>query len=228
LPTLPLLLIMNAIRDFRIVIADDHPVIRHAITHALSSIPNARVEAAARSGTELLGLLAQSKWDMIITDFTMNSAQSDTDGLALIAQLRHRYARIPVIVFTMLNNDDALIRLARTGVAAIVDKCEGVDEFRTATLEVMHRRRPYYSQRIRARLQHFAKGGETRTGKDLLTKKEIEVIRLFASGASLTDIARHVSRSISTVATQKSVAMKKLHVRTNAELVKYVQENGLT
>jgi two-component system capsular synthesis response regulator RcsB len=61
----------------------------------------------------------------------------------------------------------------------------------------------------------------------MLTKKELEVVRHFALGASLTEIARKVNRSISTVATQKSAAMKKLRLRTNAELVLYAQENGL-
>ena len=90
----------------------------------------------------------------------------------------------------------------------------------------MQHRRPYFSAKIRARL-HRSDGNKKDGGKAALTKKEINVIRLFASGASLTEIARQVNRSVSTVATQKSTAMKKLHLATNADLVKYSQVNGL-
>ncbi|SKC83911.1 two component transcriptional regulator, LuxR family [Burkholderia sp. CF099] len=225
-PTLSSLPIMNAIRDFRIAIADDHPVIRHAVISALTGMPGFIVDAAVKSGNELLQLLSQGTWDLIITDLTMGTAQDDIDGLDLIARLRKRYPDIPVVVFTMLANDDVLIRVSRSGVAGIVDKREGIEEFRIAAREVMQHRRPYFSAKIRARL-HRLDGNEKNGGKPALTKKEMNVIRLFASGASLTEIARQVNRSVSTVATQKSTAMKKLHLETNADLVKYSQVNGL-
>ena len=224
-PTPPAL-IMNATSDFRIVIADDHPVIRHAVMHALNALPGFTVDAAVKSGTELLGVLSQGNWDLVITDFTMDTGKRDADGLSLIGQLRRQHPDIPVVVFTMLNNDDVLARLSRSGIAGIVDKCEGIEEFRSAALGVMHHRRPYFSEKIRARLQQLPHGREG--GKSILTKKELEVTRLFASGASLTEIAHQVNRSISTIATQKSTAMKKLFLRTNADLVRYAQENGLT
>ncbi|ALL66982.1 two component transcriptional regulator, LuxR family [Paraburkholderia caribensis MBA4] len=218
---------MDAARDFRIAIADDHPVIRHAVINALSSMPGYIVDGAARSGNELLQVLSEGNWDLIITDLTMGTARSDIDGLALIARLRKRHPDIPVVVFTMLANDDVLIRVSRSGVAGIVDKREGVDEFRIAAHEVMQHRRPYFSANIRARLHRRPEGNDKASGKPVLTKKEMDVIRLFAAGASLTEIARQVNRSISTVATQKSTAMKKLELATNADLVKYSQLNGL-
>jgi len=217
---------MNATRDFRIAIADDHPVIRHAVISALTGIPGFIVDAAVKSGKELLQLLSEGTWDLIITDLTMGTAQDDIDGLDLIARLRKRYPDIPVVVFTMLASDDVLTRVSRSGVAGIVDKREGIEEFCIAAREVMQHRRPYFSAKIRARL-HRSDGNKKDGGKAALTKKEINVIRLFASGASLTEIARQVNRSVSTVATQKSTAMKKLHLETNADLVKYSQVNGL-
>jgi two-component system, NarL family, captular synthesis response regulator RcsB len=217
---------MNATRDFRIAIADDHPVIRHAVISALTGIPGFIVDAAVKSGKELLQLLSEGTWDLIITDLTMGTAQDDIDGLDLIARLRKRDPDIPVVVFTMLASDDVLTRVSRSGVAGIVDKREGIEEFCIAAREVMQHRRPYFSAKIRARL-HRSDGNKKDGGKAALTKKEINVIRLFASGASLTEIARQVNRSVSTVATQKSTAMKKLHLETNADLVKYSQVNGL-
>lgn len=218
---------MNATRELRIAIADDHPVIRHAVISALSNFPGFTVDAAVKSGLELLDSLSHGRWDLIVTDFSMDATQRETDGLALIARLRKQCPRIPIVVFTMLNNDDTLIRLSRSGVAGIVDKTEGITEFQNAVREVTSHRRPYFSQRIRVRLSRRAEDDASQSSKPMLTKKELEVIRHFAAGASLTDIARQVNRSISTVATQKSTAMKKLQLQTNAELVKYAQEHGL-
>lgn len=218
---------MNLTRDFRIAIADDHPVIRHAVIDALHGIPGFKVEAAAKSGSQLLNSLSDGTWDLIVTDFSMDTSQRDSDGLSLISRLRQYYPRVPIIVFTMLNNDDALTRLSRSGVAGIVDKCEGIEEFRSAATEVVHNGRTYFSARVRSRLLQRPESNDKPFGKHALTKREIEVIRYFASGVSLTDIARKVNRAISTVATQKNTAMKKLHARTNADLVKYAQENGL-
>jgi len=218
---------MTTLRDFRIAIADDHPVIRHAVVDALNGLPRFKVEAAVSSGMQLLNLLASDEWDLIVTDISMDTSQSSTDGLSLIARLRSQYAHVPIVVFTMLNNDDSLIRLSRSGIAGIVDKTDGIEEFRAAVMEVMSNRRPYFSKNIRARLQERLDASTAPGSPQMLTKKEIAVIRQIAAGASLTEIARQMNRSISTVATQKSTAMKKLHVQTNAQLIRYAQENGL-
>jgi two-component system capsular synthesis response regulator RcsB len=98
----------------------------------LTGIPGFLVDAAVKSGKELLQLLSEGTWDLIITDLTMGTAQDDIDGLDLIARLRKRYPDIPVVVFTMLASDDVLIRVSRSGVAGIVEKREGIEEFRIA------------------------------------------------------------------------------------------------
>lgn len=218
---------MNNNREFRVAIADDHPVIRQAVINAIENLPGFAVGAKAHSGQELLDRLTEGSWDLIVTDLSMESARSETDGLNLVAILCKRHPSVPVIVFTMLNNDDVLLRLSRSGVAGIVDKCEGVAEFQSAVLKVMNHQRPFFSERIRSRLQ-LRCGNVAAQGRSLtLTKKELDVIRYVAAGTSLTQIAQRINRSISTVATQKSTAMKKLGLQTNADLVKYAQENGL-
>lgn len=217
----------NTQRDIRIAIADDHPIIRHAVSNALSAIPGFSVGATATSGTELLDALAHGNWNLIVTDFSMHDTQCDHDGLKLIARLRRQHPGVPIIVFTMLTNNEVLHRVAQTGVAGIVDKCEGIGEFQLAALEIVRHGREYRSSGVRARLQHDPVGAQPGGVTPRLSKKELEIIRAFAAGTSLTDIARQVNRSMSTVATQKGAAMKKLNVRTNVELVKYARDSGL-
>ena len=218
---------MNKNREFKVAIADDHPVIRQAVINAIENLPGFTVGAHAHSGRELLDRLAEGMWDLIVTDLSMDSTRSDTDGLNLISSLYRRHPSVPIVVFTMLNNDDVLFRLSRSGVAGIVDKCEGVGEFQLAIQAVMNQRRPAFSERVRSRLLRRSGSFASQSTGPVLTKKEMDVIRCFAAGASLTQIALQVNRSVSTIATQKSSAMKKLGLATNADLVKYVQENGL-
>ncbi|CAG9267798.1 MULTISPECIES: response regulator transcription factor [Paraburkholderia] len=218
---------MNNNREFRVAIADDHPVIRQAVVNAIENLPGFAVGANAHSGQELLDRLTEGSWDLIVTDLSMQSTRSETDGLNLVASLCKRHPSVPVIVFTMLNNDDVLLRLSRSGVAGIVDKCEGIAEFQSAILQVVNHQRPFFSERIRSRLRLRCSHAVSQGGAHTLTKKELDVIRYFAAGVALTQIAQRVNRSISTVATQKSAAMKKLGLQTNADLVKYAQENGL-
>jgi two-component system capsular synthesis response regulator RcsB len=217
----------NSNRATRVAIADDHPIIRHALGNALTAIPGFSVEAVATSGTELLEALAHGDWDLVVTDFSMHDAQSDHDGLKLITRLRRQHPGVPIIVFTMLTNDDILHRVAQTGVAGILDKCEGIGEFQQAALEIVRHGRAYRSSGVRIRLQQGVVAAQPGGVAPRLSTKELEIIRAFATGATLTDIARQVNRSMSTVATQKGAAMKKLNVRTNAELVKYARDSGL-
>jgi two-component system capsular synthesis response regulator RcsB len=217
---------MHAARDFRIAVADDHPIIRHAVVSALGSLPGCTVAAAARSGQELLHVLSEGIWGLVVTDFSMDSGQNDADGFALILRLRKLHPHVPILVFTMSTSDDVLYRLSQSGVAGIVDKSAGIEEFQRVAREIMLDHRPSYSEKILGYLQSQTER-RTRTLEEGLTKKELEVVRQFAAGTSLTDIANLQHRSISTVATQKANAMKKLNLRTNAELVKYAQENGL-
>jgi two-component system, NarL family, captular synthesis response regulator RcsB len=209
----------------RIAIADDHPVIRHAVSNALNTMPGFTIGAAVKSGTELLDALTTGTWDLIVTDLSMQGVNGEHDGLKLIGTLQRLHPGVPVIVFTMLTNDDILHRLSKTGVAGIVDKREGIGEFQTAVLEIIHHGRRQQSGGTESGVELPAPdaGGNLRR----LTKKELEIIRAFAAGASLTDIARQVNRSVSTVATQKGAAMKKLNMRTNADLVRYARESGL-
>lgn len=220
-------LMTNSTCDTMIAIADDHPIIRHAVRHSLNCIPGFIVGASAGSGTELLHALSNGEWNLIVTDFSMHGTQSEHDGLPLITQLRQQHPHVPIIVFTMLTNDDILLRLSKAGVAGIVDKSEGIGEFQHAAQEIIRHGRPYCSRGVHARLRRESAVVDQDSRLPLLSKKELDVIRAFAAGASLTDIARQANRSMSTVATQKGAAMKKLNVSTNAELVKYARDSGL-
>lgn len=215
-------------RHTRVIVADDHPIVRMAMKQLLESLPNATVAAAVASGHALLQALEQSGTDLIVTDYAMQQASPDEDWLRLLARLRRLYPSIPVVVFTMVTNGAILHQLCRLGAAGVVGKGEDIAILGQVCQRVLAGDRPpILSPDIAARLAAAAGEPAAAASAPTLTAKEIEVVRLFASGSSLTDIAQQLNRSLTTVATQKRSAMRKLRVESNADLVAYARDRGL-
>jgi len=211
-----------------VIVADDHPIVRMAIKQLLDSLPGLSVGAVAASGRELLDALERAGAELIVTDYSMQQDNPDEDGLRLIARLARRYPAIPVVVFTMVTNGAILDQLGRLGAAGVVGKGEDIAVLGQVCRRVLAgERRPVLSPGIAARLADAAGEPLAAQSARRLTPKEIEVVRLFAGGASLTDIARQLNRSLTTVATQKRSAMRKLRVASNADLVAYARDRGL-
>lgn len=213
----------------RVIVADDHPIVRIAMKQLLESLPGLTVGASAASGRELLDALAQSPVDLIVTDYTMQQSTPDEDGLRLLSRLRRTCPAIPVVVFTMMTNGAILHQLCRLGAAGVVGKDEDIAVLGDVCRRVLAGGAgPVLSPGVAARLAHAC--GEPAAAAfaaPRLTAKEIEVVRRFAGGASLTEIAQQLNRSLTTVATQKHSAMRKLRAASNADLVAYARERGL-
>ena len=112
----------NAMRDVRIVVADDHPVVLTAISDYLNTMPGFKVVAQADSGARLIDALRDTECELIVTDFSMQGGLEDEDGLRLVGRLRRLCPDTPVVVFTMLTNGGILHELARLGVAGLIGK----------------------------------------------------------------------------------------------------------
>jgi two-component system capsular synthesis response regulator RcsB len=213
-------------RTISVVIADDHPVIQLAVKSTLSEIPNVQISATCSSGKELFAALDAQQPDLIVTDFTMERSQGNDDGLRLIQRLRQSSPGTPIVVFTMLTNGGLLTRIKESGVAAIVGKNEEPAVLRQICIDAMSGLGPRLSPAIEVRM---ATAGALADGvTSPLSPKEIEVVRMFAAGSTITEIAGYLHRSLATVATQKRSAMRKLNITSNADLVTYARDNGLT
>jgi two-component system capsular synthesis response regulator RcsB len=213
----------------RVVIADDHPLVLLAMEKSLSEAREFTVVGAASCGEELLQLLATGEVDMVVTDFVMSkpgAGSARDDGFPLLAFIRRQYPDIPIVVFSMVSNGGVLSKIVDMGVQAIVGK----DEAAASLLSICRRlasghKPPLLSPSIAERLGTSELPQAKVAG--VLSKKELEVVRLFASGLSLTDIAKRLNRAITTVATQKQSAMKKLNMQSNADLIRYATAEGL-
>lgn len=215
-----------ATQELRIVVADDHPIVLSAITDCLNSLPGYRVEAKADSGARLLAVLAETPCDLIVTDLSMQDDEGGEDGLRLIGRLRRLYPATPIVVFTMLTNGGILHELCQLGVAGLVGKDDPIPTLADICQRVRGASSTILSSRIAERLaMEGTTAGDFRSANPL-SPRELEVVRLFAQGLTVTDISKRLHRSVTTVATQKRAAMRKLHLESNADLIRYASEHG--
>lgn len=206
----------------RIILADDHPVVRSGLRLLLESGGMVEVVAEAGSPASLFQALARSKVDLLLTDFLMPGGDG-VDGLDMLSRLRAHWPRLPVVVLTMAGNPNVLQAILGTGVRGLLDKSDALPELSMAIAAVANGR-SYIGSGVRNALDAHMRND---VGGVALSRRETEVLRLFASGMTVSEIARHLNRSVKTISHQKVGAMTKLGLHNDLEIYAYARENGL-
>lgn len=217
----------------RIIIADDHPVVVFGIKALLREHgAGIQVVGEAGSGRELLALLPHCECDLLITDYSMPDAAGAEDGMAWLKRLRRDYPALPVIVLTMIHNPALVRGMLGAGVNGVVGKAAMTHELLLAIGAVVAGR-SYVGEHMREALAE-AQGQDAGQDRSLagddpsaLSRREAEVVRLYASGLTITQIAERVHRSVKTVSQQKNNAMRKLGLTSNSQLYEYARVWGL-
>ncbi|MET0937291.1 MAG: response regulator [Luteibacter sp.] len=202
-----------------VIIADDHPVVVAGVETILKA-HRYKVLARAYDTDALFDALADHPCDVVVTDYSMPEG-TQPDGMPMIRRIRTLRPDVGIVVLTMLSNPAILRTLLDMGVAAIFDKRTSLREIPVA-VHAADIGRAYLSPAIR-RLFHDAdcadKVDELSTR---LSPREVEVLRAYAQGHGLTDIAASMRRSIKTISRQKRSAMAKLGLANDAQLFHYL------
>ena len=223
----------------QIIIANDHPVVLMGLKALLENQGSAfRLAGEAHGGRELLALLSERACDLLITDFSMPGEPDSDDGLLLLNRVRRAHPALPIVVLTMLRNPALIRGMLAVGVQAVVDKASMMKELLLA-VHAVTAGRSYLSESLRAdMLEQGAGGGSASSpvgsagstpssGSVVLSAREAEIVRLYAGGLTITQIAEQVHRSVKTVSQQKNDAMRKLGLDSNSQLYEYARRNGL-
>jgi two-component system, NarL family, captular synthesis response regulator RcsB len=209
----------------RVVVADDHPVILFGAEHALLKFPRIEIVGRARQSTDLIKMLQSIACDVLVTDLAMPGGQYG-DGLPLIGYLRRNFPDLRIVVLTMLENAALLKRLSELGVTSVVNKSDDLSHIGLAVQHVS-RNLEYMSPSVKAALDALRMNSGGKTDGVMLSRRELEVVRLFVSGMMIKEISEQLNRSIKTISTQKNAAMRKLGIDRDSELFQYAQSNGL-
>ena len=204
----------------RVVIADDHCVVRIGLRMLINATRRCVVVAEAEGTDSLMRILSSTPCDLLITDFSMPGGRQ-ADGLKMLSTIRRDHPALPVIVLTMFTSVATARAALAQGVRAIVAKSAAETELPLGINAVGGGRR-YISESLRILLAD--------TGSQMselpLSAKEHEVVRMLASGMTVSEIANHFQRSVSTISKQKNMAMHRLGISTDVELFSYARDSG--
>jgi len=206
----------------RILIADDHPIVRHGVKQVLAEDAGLRVVAEAKDGDEALRLARETDWDVAILDFSMPGRS----GFDLLGDLRREFPRRPVIVLSIHAERMHAARILRAGGAGYLNKASAPQELVRAVRKVAAGGR-YVSPALAELLAGELAGDGARPLHEQLSDREYRVMWLLASGRQVRDIAREMLLQPSTVSTYRTRVFQKLRLRNNAELVQYAVRNQL-
>jgi two-component system invasion response regulator UvrY len=207
----------------RIVIADDHPIVRAGFRQLVAEDPQLRVVAEAGDTAELLTVLAAHEADVVLLDISMPGIAF----LELVQRIRTTRPRARILVVSMHPEDQVAVRAIEAGADGYVMKTQSADELVGAIRKVHAGGKhvgPALAERLAAELAARRDG---RARRDL-SAREREILMLLGSGKSLKEIGARLTLSPKTVSTYRSRILTKLALKTNADLVRYVIEQGLT
>ncbi|MGL4349283.1 MAG: response regulator, partial [Plesiomonas shigelloides] len=208
--------------SFKIILADDPPLILTGIRSLIDQItPKCEVIAEAYQVSDLLNLLQQHHCDLLITDFSM-PGDTRSDGMVMIQQLRRDYPNLPIIVLTQIQNSAILQSLIQVGVKGLILKKSVINELADAIRQILLGHR-YIGPTVRMLLASAGISGQGNNNP--LTPKESEVVRLLASGMSVTQVADYLHRSVKTISTQKKSAMTRLGISSDSALFDYAKSS---
>jgi two-component system, NarL family, captular synthesis response regulator RcsB len=209
----------------RVILADDHPFVLLGVRAALVAGGDIEVVGEARSASELLALLEKVCCEVVVTDLTMPAATGEVqDGLQLVRRLRRDWPEVRVVVLTSVTNSNALRAVAHAGVIAMTHKSDPIENL-AGLVRAAGQGHARISPVIERALA--SADGEAALRMPRLTPRESEVIRKFAGGNTISEIARALDRDVRTVSRQKREAMAKLGVSNDAGIFAFVRAHGL-
>ncbi len=206
----------------RILIADDHGVVRQGLRQIVSERMNMMVAAEAVDGQEALDLVRASEFDVAIIDIAMPGR----GGLDILRDLRAARPDMKVIVLSMYSEEQYAVRSLRDGASAYLTKTSAPDELVLA-IETVAAGRRYITPSIADRLAGYIEDSTTRPAHELLSDREMQVLVLIGSGKTVSEIAEELALSVKTVSTYRSRVLEKMALASNADLIRYAIHHRL-
>jgi DNA-binding NarL/FixJ family response regulator len=204
----------------RILIADDHDVVRSGLRSILEERADWSVVAEASDGKEAIQKAHQTNPDIAIVDYGLPVI----NGIEVIRQIKARHAQIEVLMFTMHDDEMLVAQALEAGARAYLLKTDARAHL-LAAVESLATHKPYFTGQISETLLNSFLSSRPRDRKDVLAPRERIVVQLIAEGHSNREISEILHVSIKTVEAQRASAMKKLQITSTAALVRYAIRN---
>lgn len=206
----------------RIVIADDHTIMREGLKRILDGAEDMTVVGEAVDGFEVLNLVRQGGFDLLMLDLSMPGRS----GMELIRQIKDEMPKLPILILTMHDEEQYAVRAIRAGARGYLTKESAGTQLLSAIRKVASGR-PYISLEVAEQLAMDAMPSAEDLPHKQLSDREFEVFSLLVGGKSITDIAELLHLSVKTVSTHKTRILHKMGVSSLADLVQYAVAHRL-
>ncbi|MEM5786450.1 MAG: response regulator transcription factor [Syntrophobacteraceae bacterium] len=206
----------------KVLIADDHAIVRRGLKLILSEEFTRLVFGEARNGQEVIDQVSKQDWDIVVLDITMPGRS----GLDVLKELKQLRPKLPVLILSMHSEDQFGMRVLKAGAAGYMTKENVPEELVKAIKKVMSGGK-YISSYLAEQLAFNLEEDTERPIYEKLSDREYHVMCMIASGKTVKDIAKELSLSMKTISTYRTRVLEKLKMKSNAELTHFAVKNKL-
>lgn len=206
----------------RLLIGDDHAVVRKGMKQILAETKDIVVADEAGNGREVLEKVQKSDFDMVLLDISMPGR----DGLEILKELKSLKPKLPVLMLSMYPEEQYAVRSLRSGASGYLTKDSAPDELISAIRKVSSGGK-YVSASLAEKLAHKLGADVEKPLHEALSDREYQVMCMIASGKAVKEIGEELSLSVKTVSTYRSRILDKMRLKGNAELTRYAIDNKL-
>ena len=207
----------------RVLLADDHSIVREGLRRIVEDSGDIEVVAEASDGREAVLLVRKEQPDVAVIDISMPVL----DGLEVITQIKGESPHVPILVLTMHEEDQYVVRAIETGAMGYITKQSAPEQLVKAIRKVHSGALYLTDQAAEALALRVAKGSKNQSPFEVLSTRELQVLRRLALGNTNREIAEAYHISIKTVDTYRFRLLKKLKLRNNADLSRFAIQNRL-
>jgi two-component system invasion response regulator UvrY len=206
----------------KVLIADDHAVVRRGLRQILAETPDILVGGEARSTPEVRQLVREQRFDVVVLDLNMPGGS----GLELLGELHRENPGARVLILTVYQENQYAVRAIKAGAAGFLTKESAPEKLIEAVRKIATGGR-YISPELAETLASMVAGEAEGAPHERLSDREFEVFKMLASGRTVSQVASELALSVKTVSTHRTRILKKMDMKTNAELTHYAMRNRI-
>jgi DNA-binding NarL/FixJ family response regulator len=206
----------------KILIADDHSIVRQGLKQIVTETQDMVVAGEASDGQELLNKINEGDYDVVVLDITMPCV----NGMDALKELRTKWPKLPVLMLSIHPEEHYALRALKAGASGYLTKESAPDELVVAIRKVS-RGGKYISPSLAEKLAFELEVGREQVPHETLSDREYQVLCMIASGKTVMEIAKELALSEKTISTYRSRILEKMNMNNNAELTYYAIKNQL-
>ena len=205
----------------RIIIVDDHPVVRRGLKQILQEQPDVKVVGEAESAVEALKIIRTIDCDAVVLDISLPGAS----GVEILKQLKHEYQKLPVLILSVHPEEQYAVRVMKAGASGYLTKESAPEELVKAIRKITSGGKYISSSLAEILITDIDASGKPR--HENLSDREFQIMRMIAQGKAIKKIAEELCLSEKTVSTYRTRLLNKMNMTTNAEIISYALKNKL-